>query len=174
MIMTQYTDIGRHPCPDDFKYASVMRKGKPVHDGDSFSLHHPPMKCGKRAKIFAPFAALRGFDFELICKDVIYEEKRPLDDDRIRALNDMLCLLHEKTFRRRLAQINAVTAEAEYYVPCTDEHNEAYQKKGIYRKVRGIVHSADPLQRVLRIGDEEISFDDLYSVIIPDSTGESI
>ena len=32
---------------------------------DDFWCRHPPMDPGKRAKIFAPFSALRGFDEEL-------------------------------------------------------------------------------------------------------------
>ena len=32
---------------------------------DEFWCRHPPMDLGKRAKIFAPFAALKGFDKEI-------------------------------------------------------------------------------------------------------------
>ena len=53
--------IGVMPMPADFKYAEVMRRGKPQHERfDPFSIKHPKMDHGKRAKIFAPFDALRG------------------------------------------------------------------------------------------------------------------
>lgn len=48
------------------KYANAMRCERPVHDvWDEFSYRHPKMKPGQRAKIFAPFDALRGFDLRL-------------------------------------------------------------------------------------------------------------
>ena len=58
--MTKPVLIGSVPAPAGFKYETVMRSGKPVHKGDYFSVRHPEMDRGRRAKIFAPFAALRG------------------------------------------------------------------------------------------------------------------
>lgn len=58
--------IGYMPMPADFKYADLYRAGRPQHEKfDDFWCRHPPMDCGKRAKIFAPFNALRGFDREI-------------------------------------------------------------------------------------------------------------
>ena len=49
-----------------FRYKDVYEKGKPVHDkNDNFSVKHPPMELSKRAKIFSPFDALKGFSDEL-------------------------------------------------------------------------------------------------------------
>ena len=36
-----------------------------------------------------------------------------------------------------LAKQNRVEAEIEYYVPCTDDHSEAYRVKGVYVTVTG-------------------------------------
>ena len=48
--------------PPDFPYREVFLRGKPQHTIDEgFGARHPRMSCGKRAKIFAPFDALRGF-----------------------------------------------------------------------------------------------------------------
>ena len=55
--------IGEMNMPAGFRYKDVFEKGKPQHDRfDSFSIRHPRMDVGKRAKIFAPFDALKGFD----------------------------------------------------------------------------------------------------------------
>ncbi|MBO4887469.1 MAG: hypothetical protein J5589_04050 [Firmicutes bacterium] len=55
--------IGLMEMPALFRYREVAMKGKPKHDRfDSFSIRHPQMDVGKRAKIFAPFDALKGFD----------------------------------------------------------------------------------------------------------------
>ncbi|MCR4650175.1 MAG: hypothetical protein K5662_00325 [Lachnospiraceae bacterium] len=52
--------------PPSFPYKKVYEKGKPAHEkGDSFSIRHPSMDHGKRAKIFSPFDALKGFSDEL-------------------------------------------------------------------------------------------------------------
>lgn len=50
----------------DFKYLDVFLKGRPTHGrADAFSVKHPRMAVDRRAKLFAPFAALRGFDEEI-------------------------------------------------------------------------------------------------------------
>ena len=50
----------------NMRYQKVYEKGKPVHQKfDSFSIKHPPMDISKRAKIFSPFDALKGFNEEL-------------------------------------------------------------------------------------------------------------
>ena len=52
--------------PSSFRYRSVIEKGKPVHDkNDSFSIKHPAMDLSRRAKIFSPFDALKGYSEEI-------------------------------------------------------------------------------------------------------------
>ena len=48
--------------PPDFRYREVLLKGRPRHaPTDSFSIRHPSMDPGRRARIFQPFDALKGF-----------------------------------------------------------------------------------------------------------------
>ena len=55
--------IGTMAMPEGFRYRDVFLKGKPRHDRlDSFLIRHPRMSVGQRAKIFAPFDALKGFN----------------------------------------------------------------------------------------------------------------
>jgi hypothetical protein len=42
------------------EYADIINKERPLHDGDAFEAKHPRMPREARAKIFAPFAALKG------------------------------------------------------------------------------------------------------------------
>ncbi len=51
--------------PPSFRYRDVFLKGKPKHDNDIFSIKHPAMDLKRRAKIFSPFDALKGFNDEL-------------------------------------------------------------------------------------------------------------
>lgn len=58
--------IGYMPMPEGFRYAELWKAGRPRHRRfDEFWCRHPPMDLGKRAKIFPPFAALRGLDEEV-------------------------------------------------------------------------------------------------------------
>ncbi len=41
-----------------------------------------PMDVGRRAKQFAPFAALRGLDETIRQQEIIYEPKRDLSEER--------------------------------------------------------------------------------------------
>ncbi len=63
-----YMDTMIHsPMPENFKYKEVFEKGKPVHDADDpFYIRHPRMDLSRRAKLFAPFDALRGFSAAVI------------------------------------------------------------------------------------------------------------
>ena len=61
--------IGVMPIPADFRYLNVFLKGKPQHDRfDPFRVRHPRMDVGHRAKIFAPFDALKGFSEAIASK----------------------------------------------------------------------------------------------------------
>lgn len=54
---------GAMNMPAAFPYREVFFRGKPRHDrDDAFRIRHPQMDPGRRAKIFAPFDALKGFD----------------------------------------------------------------------------------------------------------------
>ena len=54
--------IGYMPMPEGFKYAELVKAGRPKHEKfDEFWLRHPPMDLNRWAKIFAPFDALKGY-----------------------------------------------------------------------------------------------------------------
>ena len=46
--------------PAMIRYGDIIMQGRPVHCGDVFSRRHPKMTRQHRAKIFAPYDALRG------------------------------------------------------------------------------------------------------------------
>ena len=171
--MSEQSGIGVMPVPAGFKHARLQAAGRPRHRGDYFSVRHPQMSCAKRAKIFAPFAALRGFDFELWKKDLQYEVRRERTDEQVRELNDALNELHARTPNRHAVLQNPVTAEAEYFVPCTDRQRDEWHCLGSYETVRGIVQYADPVTQTLRIGDTVLCFEDLHHITVS-SCGEKL
>ncbi|MBR4725123.1 MAG: hypothetical protein K6G45_11540 [Lachnospiraceae bacterium] len=72
--------------PSSFRYRAVIERGKPVHDKlDGFSIKHPPMELSRRAKIFSPFDALKGFSEVISSK----EAEVMADSDAETEINDV-------------------------------------------------------------------------------------
>ncbi len=74
--------VGYMPMPADFRYKAIYDRGKP-----SLPKKHPMMDTGHRAKIFAPFDALRGFNFAIMSKEVPYMPKCILEEEEQAELN---------------------------------------------------------------------------------------
>ncbi len=130
--------------PADFRYRDVLIEGKPQHDRfDPFRIRHPSMDPGKRAKIFAPFDALRGFSEAVAAKDIVYEERRILSQEDAAELNRRLGILHRLTGSGRLARANRIEVAVTYYEPCSDEDHEYYGIRGRCRTVAGICRAVD-------------------------------
>ena len=164
--MSKHSEIGSVPKPDRFRYDAVLNSGKPAHHGDAFSIRHPRMNPGKRAKIFAPFAALRGFEEEVSAKELRYKPKRDPDPDELYELNERLNKLYLALKNGHSAKQNPVCASAEYYQVCEDLHSDAYGCNGKSVTVTGIVHRVDPEQQLLYIEDSVIPFSLLYRIVI--------
>ncbi len=151
--------------PQDFKYRSVLLRGKPSHGKyDSFRIRHPLMSTARRAKIFAPFDALAGFDEAIAGKEIRYEKKRQLSEEALALLDQQITLLRTLTQKSRRNAYPPAAATVFYYVPCTDPCHEAFQIMGRYENYSGIVHRVDIYQRLLLIGDRKIPLDDICTI----------
>ena len=66
------------------KYAYAFSRCRPEHGRcDEFSLRHPKMPLGQRAKTFSPFSALRGFEEAIDEKRELYvEREEPSEEDQ--------------------------------------------------------------------------------------------
>ena len=158
--------IGDIPMPAGFRYREILLKGKPKHDKtDAFRIRHPSMDVGKRAKIFAPFDALKGFNEAVASKDVLYENKRELNEEDQAELNRRLDILHGLTYNSRMARENHVRVTVTYYIPCNDKENEAYGYRGQYQQLTGICRNVDAeVSQTIRIDDRRIRFADIRSI----------
>ena len=97
--------IGVMPMPAGFRYRDVFLKGRPQHDRfDNFRIRHPQMDVGKRAKIFAPFDALRGFNFAILMKNELYEDQLVLSPEDQEELDRRFGILHNLTYNSRMAR----------------------------------------------------------------------
>ena len=136
--------IGAMTMPVNFRYRDVFLKGKPRHDRcDAFRSRHPSMDVGKRAKIFAPFDALRGFDFAIMCKNELYVDKTVLSQEDTEELSRRLTILHNLTYNSRMARANLVQVTVTYYEACSDVNHEDYGLRGQYKTVSGICRNVD-------------------------------
>lgn len=149
--------------PANWGYADVFLRGYPRHERfDSFRLRHPSMDNGRRAKIFSPFDALKGFSEAVAAKEVLYEFKRELSEEEKEELNRRLGVLQKLTYNGRMARANKVTASITYYVPCSDKDNFSYGYRGQYLTETGIVWRIG--MRDVTIGEKRIPLVDIVAI----------
>ena len=106
-----------------------------------------PMDVGRRAKQFAPFAALRGLDETIRQKEIIYEPQKELSDDQKQKLDMKLRMI---SYGMRI--------QATYFAKKQDN-----QIMGQYHTVTGTVEFFDPAI-YLRIDDTEIPIKDICNL----------
>ncbi|MCD7785703.1 MAG: hypothetical protein LUH18_09080 [Oscillospiraceae bacterium] len=121
---------------------------------------HPKMSPQDRAKIFAPFAALRGHSERLGEEDVklMRSKRTELSEDEAAMLSDKLLQVKK-----------GMTVTVVYFLPDMEDGDIGY-----YTTVTGTVTNIDAVYRVLKIDagivsekgtvDDAIKFDDLLDV----------
>ena len=153
--------------PKGFRYSEVLRGGKPVHEKfDSFSVKHPSMPLEKRAKIFSPFDALKGFDEAISSKNVIYEDRKTLSEEDMQILDQKLCMLRQLTINSKSARVNRIPVEITYFRLSKDP--DIQEEKGSYLTDSGILMKVDDFSRMLILSDDKrIPIDDIISISSP-------
>ncbi|GAA6493712.1 hypothetical protein K280104A7_32760 [Candidatus Bariatricus faecipullorum] len=122
------------------QYQRILYLQRPI------SKRHP-MAVERRAKQFAPFAALKGFEETIREKEYIYEKKRDLPEEKNNDLDMKLKILKP-----------GMEIRAEYF-----EENEKRPGYGQYHTVRGRVDFYDPAV-YFSIGNVEINIHNLYDL----------
>ena len=168
--------LGYMQMPSGFRYRNVFMKGYPRHEGwDSFRIKHPPMPASRWAKIFSPFDALKGFDEAIGSKEELYVDRIELVEDERRELNRKLKILQGYTFNGRMARANRIMVTIEYFEPCTDQDNIAFDlQQGKYEEVSGMVLCVDDAKEVIRLktefADVLICFSDILGIKASDES----
>lgn len=103
------------------------------------------MTINERAKIFAPFDALKGFRELLKEQEFIKEDKKELSEDMIENLSNIINLLK-----------NGMIIELIHY-----NYNE-----NSYQKTIGVVSKIDKNNHLLTVVKTKINFDNIYSINI--------
>ena len=151
--------------PYGFRYTKALLKGRPKHEMfDDFYIKHPFMDTGKRAKIFAPFDALAGFNELILAKEVHYVEKTELSEEQENDLNRKIDILSSAIKNSRDARDKNINISVKYFVLCTDILNDAYGIKGQYVTESGTLWKIDIVFRKLQVDNATIDFDDIISI----------
>lgn len=132
--MTSYKDTPEGRAVME-KYGDILDLSRPEP-----SRRHPRMPLGSRAKIFSPFAALRGFDEEL-SEESAQTRRVPragLSEEEQAALSARLA---------RLARGEGVTVR--YFSP--DRLHPEDPPVGSYQTVTGLVQAVDLAAQMLRL-----------------------
>lgn len=106
------------------------------------------MTRSERAKIFMPFAALKGYEEATAAREDVLTERIELSEERQSYLNDQLTQL-EKGMPIRIT----------YFQPETYNHGHYVKKQGKVKKI-------DTYGQLLVINQKEIRFADLYDLNI--------
>ncbi len=164
------SDISKIPMPADFRYKKIFAKGKPEHPrSDPFRARHPRMDAGRRAKLFAPFDALKGFSESIAAKQVLYVGRKELSAEDRAETDRRLRILYELTKNSRLARRNRVQVAVTFFVPCPDPGHEAFGQKGSFIQASGICMGVDPVvSRSLLVDQTSIAFEDILKIESPD------
>ncbi len=133
------------------KYADIIDLQRP--QSQASLVKHPRMTLQNRAKIFSPFAALRGYDDQLADEKQRSEHtvKKTLTEESAAVLSDTLLRIKKGSF---------VTV-------CYFEEDIAYpetQPVGNYISLSGQVDAVDCTMRTLKIGTTVVLFDDIYEI----------
>ena len=158
--------VGYMTMPEQFSYREVFLLGKPQHDRyDRFTIKHPSMNVGRRAKIFSPFDALKGFNEAVAAKDVFYTNQIELTEEDKDELNRKLTILHNLTYNSRMARQNHVEVIVTYYIPCNDINHDAYRVKGVYKTITGVCWKVDYEEnQEIVIDRKKISFEHIKEI----------
>lgn len=114
---------------------------------------HPHMSNADRAKIFSPFAALKGHTETIRQKEILRVNKIDLSAEAAAALNEKLTLLEK-------GQMVTIT----YFFSDPGPDGTGGTAEGIYITLSGIIKHLDSISRILEIENHKINFDDIADI----------
>ena len=128
-------------------YQDIIRLSRPFSN-------HPKMAIANRAKLFTPFAALRGFDIEILTQeqDRLLVPQISLASDQEDEIYHLLNGLHQGNW-----------ATVTYFVPVK---HIAGQLLGEYTVVCGEVKRVDDVEQLLVLEGASVPFGNIHSLAV--------
>ena len=136
------------------KYEDIINCSRPKSD-------RIPMAVADRAKIFMPFAALKGYDEAVDDKKKLYTKRIELTEERKEELDRQICL-----FKISITKGEQLEVIIKYFE--IDERASIEKKEvvGKYIAIIGEVSRVDEFRRRIKINDKYISMEDILKVQI--------
>lgn len=137
------------------KYDDIIHMEYPLKSSDR--IKHPRMKAEDRAKIFAPFAALRGYEEAITAKQKIVIPRIELSEEAREYLDLQLAKMERLLEKGQHPVITVVFFQR--------EKDKVYiEDSGEYIQFTGMVAKLDLTSRVLQIVDKRLRLDDIYGL----------
>ena len=133
------------------KYADILHAARPA--GEESLLKHPRMPLENRAKIFSPFAALRGYEQEIAREGwKMRRVERPIpSEEEIEKLS------------AKLAQVlKGMEVRVIYFQEDTADPSGRHM--GCYCETSGRLEAIDPVGQTIRINGQVISFANIQDI----------
>ena len=127
----------------------------------------PPMDRAARAKIFMPFAALKGYEDALEEKQKCRVEKIELSEESKEELNRKI-----RELLLMLGNGERPTVEITQFIPDKKASHEEKKALGQYVNKRGVLRKIDVFSGVIRLEEEEVALGDILKIEIePEAEG---
>lgn len=134
-------------------YDDIIYVEYPLKTSDM--IRHPRMKIEDRAKIFAPFAALKGYEQAIAAKQRIVVPRIELSEEAKEYLDMQLGKLESLLGHGQHPIITVVYFQMD---------KQSFQDGGEYIKFTGMVAKFDKTSRILQIVDKRLRLDDIYEI----------
>lgn len=133
-------------------YDDIIHTEYPLKSSDAFK--HPKMSIEDRAKIFAPFAALKGYEEAIAEKQKIVVPRIELSEESKEYLDFQLGKI-EQLLTKGLHPIITVV----YF-----QKNKVNKEDGEYIQFTGMVAKFDQTSRILQVVEKKLRLVDIYSI----------
>ena len=152
-------------------YSDIIGRERPTHKNDDFDIRHPKMRRQLRAKQFAPFDALAGFQETVEEHQAVTVRPKLLSEGEREGINETLLQIQERFLAWKRDRKRGVQENTPVRVSVTffrrDRRQESIHTDGIRGdtvRLVGNVTAFGAVSQVLRVSDVSISFSDIYEI----------
>ncbi|MDF2487072.1 MAG: hypothetical protein K0R46_3240 [Herbinix sp.] len=135
------------------KYDDIINIDYPLKSSDV--IKHPRMQVEDRAKIFAPFAALKGYEEAIAGKQKIVVPRIEMSEEA----KEYLDLQMGKIEGMLLSGLHPIITVVYY-----QEDKVSNEAGGVYIRFTGMVVKFDQTSRILQIVEKRLRLDDIYGI----------
>lgn len=142
------------------KYDDIINIAYPLESSDK--IKHPCMKTEDRAKIFVPFAALKGYDEAIAAREKIVVPRIDLSEEAKEYLDLQINKIEQLLLTGQHPIITVVFFQ---------NSKASGDDCGEYIKFTGMAVKIDRTARILQIIEKRLHFEDIYKIEIEDLDG---